>query len=67
MTQVAEQIKEIYSKLLLGISLDDFERPSYTSLINREHDYLLSFKYKSDYAFLGQICFFFRYFSPFSQ
>lgn len=51
MTQVAEQIKEIYSKLLLGISLDDFDRPSYTSLINREHDYLLSSKYKSDYAF----------------
>lgn len=51
MTQVAEQIKEVYSKLVLNISLDDFKRPSYTSLIKREQNYLNSSKYKSDFLF----------------
>ena len=51
MTQVAEQIKEIYSKLLSGETLDNYTKPSYTSLIKREQDYLTSSKYKTDYAF----------------
>lgn len=51
MTQVAEQIKEIYSKLLAGESLENYEKPSYTTLIEREQKYLSSSKYNSDYTF----------------
>ena len=51
MTQVAEQIKEIYSKLINHESIDDYKKTSYTSLIKRESMYLNSEKYFSDEQF----------------
>lgn len=48
MTQVAEQIKEIYQKLLKNESLDDYQKTSYTSLLTREKNYLASQKYNID-------------------
>lgn len=51
MTQVAEQIKEIYSKLLNNENLDNYKKISYTSLINREAKYLKSEKYHIDEQF----------------
>lgn len=51
MTQVAEQIKEIYQKLLKNESLDSYQKTSYTSLITREKNYLSSQKYNIDYEY----------------
>ena len=45
MTQVGEQIKEIYSKLIKGEELANYNKPSYINLIKREEKYLESSKY----------------------
>lgn len=51
MTKVSEQIKEIYTKLLNGESLDNYTKPAYLDFINREHDYLNSKHYMLDSKF----------------
>lgn len=51
MTQVAEQVKEIYSLLVANQSIDNFSRVSYVNFINRESNYLTSKKYDSDLQF----------------
>lgn len=51
MTQVAEQIKDIYSKLSSGEDLDLPAKTSYLSLINREKSYVNSEKYNMDKKF----------------
>lgn len=51
MTQVAEQIKDIYTKLSNGESLSSYTKPSYLSLIEREKKYLSSSKYQIDHDF----------------
>ena len=51
MTQVAEQIKEIYAKLINNENINDYNKTSYISLINRESLYLNSEKYFSDKQF----------------
>ena len=51
MTQVGEQIKEIYSKLIKGEELANYNKPSYINLIKREEKYLESSKYNLDMKF----------------
>ena len=51
MTQVAEQIKEIYNKLLNNEDLSTYSKPSYLSLINREIEYTKSANYDKDSTF----------------
>lgn len=51
MTQVSEQIKEVYCKLINNESLDDYTAPSYIDFIKREEAYMNSEKYSSDYKF----------------
>lgn len=51
MTQVAEQIKEIYNKLLNKEIISDYNKPSYLTLIDREKDYLKSSNYEKDLIF----------------
>ena len=51
MTQVAEQIKEIYTKLLNGEDLSSYKKISYLSLIEREKKYFNSEKYNIDEQF----------------
>lgn len=51
MTQVAEQIKDIYSKLSSGENLELSPKTSYLSLINREKKYVNSEKYNMDKNF----------------
>lgn len=51
MTQVAEQIKDIYNKLSSGETLVDSPKVSYLSLIDREKDYMNSNKYNIDEKF----------------
>lgn len=51
MTQVAEQIKEIYKKLLNKNNIEDYKKISYTSLIERERNYFNSNKYSLDKQF----------------
>ena len=51
MTQVGEQIKEIYSKLIKGEDLTNYNKPSYINLIKREEKYLESSKYDLDMKF----------------
>lgn len=51
MTQVAEQIKEIYNKLLNNEDLSGYTKPSYMNLINREQEYLKSPNYDKDSEF----------------
>ena len=51
MTQVAEQIKDIYTKFSLGNDLDISPKTSYLSLINRENNYLKSEKFNMDKEF----------------
>ena len=51
MTQVAEQIKEIYTLLENGKDLGNYSKPSYLTLINREEKYFDSKKYEIDKQF----------------
>ena len=51
MTQVAEQIKDIYSKLSSGKNFNIEPKTSYLSLINRETSYINSEKYQTDKKF----------------
>src|SRR5699024_821687 len=48
---VGEQIKEIYSKLIKGEELANYNKPSYINLIKREEKYLESSKYNLDMKF----------------
>ncbi|MBR4260925.1 MAG: AMP-binding protein [Clostridia bacterium] len=48
MTQVADQIKEIYCSLENNISLDDYKKPSYLDFITRTQEYLNSSRYEKD-------------------
>ncbi|MBR3720134.1 MAG: AMP-binding protein, partial [Clostridia bacterium] len=48
MTQVADQIKEIYCNLENDISLDDYKKPSYLDFITRTQEYLNSSRYEKD-------------------
>lgn len=50
-TQVAEQIKDIYTKLENGQDFTDYKKPSYLTLIEREKKYLESNKYNLDLQF----------------
>lgn len=50
-TQVAEQIKEIYQKLLNNDDLSSYTKPSYLTLINRELEYFKSNTYGKDMEF----------------
>lgn len=51
MTQVAEQIKEIYNKLINNEELSTYTKPSYLNLINRELEYFKSPNYDKDLEF----------------
>ena len=51
MTQIAEQIKDIYTKIENNENLADLKKPSYLGLIERENKYLNSKKYDSDLEF----------------
>lgn len=51
MTQVAEQIKDIYSKLSSERNFNIEPKTSYLSLINRETNYIHSEKYQTDKKF----------------
>lgn len=51
MTQVAEQIKDIYTKLSSGNDLEITPKTSYYSLIEREQNYLKSQKFDIDMNF----------------
>lgn len=48
MTQVADQIKEIYCSLENGVSLDGYKKPSYLDFISRTQEYLNSSRYEKD-------------------
>ncbi len=54
MTQVAEQIKEIYTKLSSGEDLSSYAKPSYLDFIERENKYFESNKYKLDTEFWSE-------------
>ena len=47
-SQIAEQIKDFYEKLLKNEPDEAFEKPSYLSVINKEKSYLSSNKYNID-------------------
>jgi len=51
MTQVADQIKEIYYLLENGEDLSDYKKPSYIDFINREQEYLKSSRFAKDISF----------------
>lgn len=51
MTQVAEQIKDIYNKLSNSEDLSNYNKPSYLNLINRELEYSKSTNYDKDLEF----------------
>lgn len=51
MTQVAEQIKDIYNKLSNKEDLSSYNKPSYLNLINRELEYSKSTNYDKDLEF----------------
>lgn len=51
MTQVSEQIKEIYCKLLNKEPLDSYRKPSYLDFIKREEEYINSTRYTTDFNF----------------
>lgn len=51
MTQVADQIKEIYCALENGTSLEDYKKPSYIDFIEREQEYLKSTRFVKDTDF----------------
>lgn len=51
MTQVADQIKEIYCRFENGEDLADYKKPSYIDFINREQEYIRSSRYAKDIDF----------------
>lgn len=51
MTQVADQIKEIYCRFENGEDLTDYKKPSYIDFINREQEYIRSSRYARDIDF----------------
>lgn len=51
LTQVADQIKEIYCLYEKGENLSTYKKPSYLNFINREQEYLKSSRYNKDEAF----------------
>lgn len=51
MTQVGEQIKELYSMISNGEDISNYKKPTYTDFINREQKYLNSNKYLKDREF----------------
>lgn len=51
MTQVADQIKEIYCRFENGEDLTDYKKPSYIDFINREQEYIRSSRYAKDIDF----------------
>lgn len=50
-TQVAEQVKDFYEKLLKNEPIESFKKPSYIGFINRENLYSESNKYNIDEQF----------------
>lgn len=51
MTQVADQIKDFYEKLLQNQEAENFEKPSYLAFINRENSYCQTNKFQIDEQF----------------
>lgn len=54
MTQVAEQVKDFYEKLLKDEPKESFEKPSYINFINKEKIYSESNKYLTDKQFWSE-------------
>ena len=51
MTQVADQIKEIYCALENGTSLENYKKPSYLDFVAKEQEYLKSTRFVKDSAY----------------
>lgn len=51
MTQVADQIKELYYMLENGEDISNYTKPSYMDFINREQEYLNSTRFNKDLSF----------------
>lgn len=54
MTQVADQIKELYYMIENGEDISNYIKPSYIDFINREQEYLNSPRYEKDLIFWNE-------------